>query len=223
MRANEADLADVLAELFPDGLTTREERREHGELISIDRHFWRRGRNGANRDALADEAVVLRGQGLTFKQIGTKLGISTSTASLYVRLADPTVHHQPQIERRGGRTPGVGCRLEDEQLRDLHAIHAEHELSIAALARRIWQRLGYASWESAANSIASGWRRLGLAQHPRAGRCSAINQRGKPCARLALLDSDLCFVHDPRNRETTEQHSAKMRTLSPKCNPALSA
>lgn len=65
--------------------------------------------------------------------------------------------------RRGGwKRPDLSGNLTEAQLRVLYRAHTTQSLSINALAKRIYARVGYASYGSAASAISKGWQRLGL-------------------------------------------------------------
>jgi hypothetical protein len=222
MTASErADLGDVLAEWFPEGLTTAEERERYsdGEWRTLNRHFQRAGRNGINRDALVNEAIWLRLEGKSFAQIGRKLGISAQTAWHYVGLLEPSLRYVPEIARRNGRKPGDTAKLHDPHLRLLHRRYVETGCCLSDLARAIWERVGFASVPSARNAISDGWDRLGLDRRSeyRGRRCEARKtqppRQGERCRQFALLDGSYCYTHaDP---ERAAAHAASMREKSP--------
>ena len=64
-------------------------------------------------------------------------------------------------KRGGGRSPGAGCKLTDEQLRALHAAHMRGQ-SINELAKSIYVQVGYSSQSSCASCISNAWQRLRL-------------------------------------------------------------
>lgn len=101
--------------------------------------------------------------------------------------------------RRGGwRHPARGrSKFTDDQLRVLHRLHVEQGASINQLAKRVAERVGYASHHSAAQAISAGWKRLGLKARDR------IEQVRKSCT-----------VHGqaPKHR-TAEQERAYRRFL----------
>lgn len=88
--------------------------------------------------------------------------------------------------RRGGRRPGFG-RLSDAALRALHRAHVEQHLSINELAKRVYERVGYASHGTAATQISAGWKRLGLKARDRI-----------EATRLASTRHGLAPKHGPR-------------------------
>lgn len=85
-------------------------------------------------------------------------------------------------KRRGGwKRPDKVARVTEAQLRALHLVHVQQGLSIRELGRRIWERVGYASEKSAANSISAGWKRLGLRARPKSEATALANvQRRTP-------------------------------------------
>lgn len=212
-------LTDALDELFPDGLTTEEERQRHerGQNLSLNGHFKRRGRNGIDREALANEAAWLRMEGKSFAQIGRKLGISTMTASVYVKAIEPALHDSPDIARRGGRRPGFG-RLSAKHLRALHRIYMDRGCSVMQLAREVWERFGYASPASANTCILTGWKRLGLdLRVDIPSRCEAIKvgTKGRRCRRPSMVGARFCHAHNPKNHAKMVAHAREMRAKSP--------
>lgn len=76
--------------------------------------------------------------------------------------------------RRGGRKPGDGRRVTDAQLRALHRAYQEQELSVRQLAEQVWERLGYTSARSCAESLHKGFRQLEL---PLRDRIDAVRLR----------------------------------------------
>lgn len=67
-------------------------------------------------------------------------------------------------QRRGGwkRPDLAGGKLTEVHLRALYRAHVEQDMSINALAKQIYARVGYSSPGSAATSITRGWKHLGL-------------------------------------------------------------
>lgn len=224
MRVDRRLLREALDELFPEGLTTPEERRRDAEEgRSLNGHFQRKGRNGIDREALANEAVWLRLEGKSFAQIGRKLGISAQTALVYVTAMEPSLQHVPEIARRGGRKPGTSSKLSDVQLRALHRIYIERGASISQLARESWRRAGFASADSAFQCIRLGWRRLGLGLRTEfmGSRCEALKAGTKRrCRRPALIGGRYCNMH--ANPQSAAAHADRMRALSPIGNPQAS-
>jgi len=108
---------------------------------------------------------------------------------------------------RGGTPPGYGCKLTDAQIRVLHRLQTERNLTVKKLSEEIWEGAGYASPQSAAWAISNGFRRLGLdiahhgAQAFGARRCGALTYRGRPCRQFALPNSDVCWSHHPDHRD----------------------
>ncbi len=73
----------------------------------------------------------------------------------------------PIVGKKRGKPAGKYGKLTDDQLRALHLIYEREQLSANELAKRVYERVGYASWQTCANSICNGWRRLGLPRRDR--------------------------------------------------------
>lgn len=69
----------------------------------------------------------------------------------------------------------VNARLSEKQLRQLHLLHLREGLSVRELARRGWRSWGYASEQTALNSILDRWKRLGLAARPKGEATARAN------------------------------------------------
>lgn len=125
-----------------------------------------------------------------------------------------------KAKRKGGTPPGVYGKLSDDQLRALHRFHADGGLSIRELGRRVWEKAGYASWESAAHGIRIGFNRLHLTVHKRSHqdlqvpRCSAVKSSppgvGRRCRSFVAAGSEFCRLHDPARREEVVAHARAM-------------
>lgn len=91
------------------------------------------------------------------------------------------------LRHKGGRKPGSGSKLSDDQLRALHRVHIEQNRSINDLARDIYQKAGYRTPHACAVSISGGFKRLNLRARDRVemtvtkslkhGRASRVKQR----------------------------------------------
>ena len=64
---------------------------------------------------------------------------------------------------RLGKRVGVHGKLSDDQLRELHRVHDARGVSMRAIARAIWEKVGYASEGSCLEGMRAGWKRLHLA------------------------------------------------------------
>lgn len=114
-----------------------------------------------------------------------------------------------------GPEPGRGSLLSDENVLALHRLHIEGGVSIRELARRIYRKAGYASWEAAMHGIRRGFRRLGLEaqrRHPtelaiRPRLCVDQKSNGEPCEAFAVTGRDRCWPHE--NREIAKQRIAQ--------------
>src|SRR3954451_10172716 len=110
----------------------------------------------------------------------------------------------------------VPHRLTDDHLRALHGFHQEG-IPVKELARRIWDRAGYASEESAANGLRRGFARLGLPSSTRspAVRCEGIKStypnKGRRCSDVPMVGSDFCWAHHPERRAEVVKSAAAMR------------
>lgn len=75
---------------------------------------------------------------------------------------------EPLVGRdRGGRRPGSGRKMTEAQIRALHRVHYEQRVPMNELARRYWQRFGYASINTCCVAILRGFDALGLPRHER--------------------------------------------------------
>jgi hypothetical protein len=81
---------------------------------------------------------------------------------------DPAAGELAELEqelhprRRGGRPVGSVRRLTEAQVRVLHRLYVDEQVSCRALGARVWQRAGYRSANSAAVAIDKAFRELGL-------------------------------------------------------------
>lgn len=80
-------------------------------------------------------------------------------------------------KRGGGKPAGVHGKLSDRHLQALHHFHLEQGVSIRELGRRIWEKAGYASPTSAAESISQGFKRLHLPALSRQAATVKANER----------------------------------------------
>lgn len=157
------------------------------------------------RDALIDRACWLRSEGKSFYRIAKELGIAHITARKYVEAGDPSLLDM-DLKHGGGRPRGGG-RLSGDVLRALHREHRQTGCPVEELGRRIASEYGYASGRAAAVAINNGWYELKLPIATRPGserHCKATTQRGTRCRRFALVDSDICWAHDPARRQRME-------------------
>lgn len=76
--------------------------------------------------------------------------------------------------RNGGKPAGVYGKLSNDHLRALHVAHMQGT-SIRELGRRIYERMGYASPQTAAMGISTGWKRLSLPARPQGEATSKSN------------------------------------------------
>jgi len=82
------------------------------------------------------------------------------------------------VKKRGGGKPaGVHGKLADRHLQALHHFHLEQGVSIRELGRRVWEKAGYASAASAAESISQGFKRLHLPALSREAATAKANER----------------------------------------------
>lgn len=160
---------------------------------------------------------------------------------------------QPTGEaKRRGKPAGVYGRLTDEHIRVIHRYH-ERGYSIRALGRQIYEKMGYASAESAAMAISDGFKRLHLTAQAQPEATASSNRRraakdspgkansteykrwlrkknggmrpcqgvrknypnkGRPCQRYALKDSDFCLQHDPKRKAEVVQIAKRARAAA---------
>lgn len=76
----------------------------------------------------------------------------------------------PSLEtrrRRGGGRPKGSLRVSESQLRALYALHRDQRVPLNEIARRYWQRLGYASHHACAASLFSLMKARGMKLHDR--------------------------------------------------------
>jgi hypothetical protein len=110
----------------------------------------------------------------------------------------------------------VPHRLSDDHLRRLHGFHSDG-VPVRELARRIWDRAGYASDDSAANAIRRGFNRLHLPirTQPTAIRCkgtkSTYPSKGRRCIDFPMVGSEFCWAHHPARRAEVERSAESMR------------
>lgn len=85
---------------------------------------------------------------------------------------------------------GVGRYLTDQQIIATHTLYVQGALTTWGVAELIWERFGYASPASAAHSILSAWRALGLPLR----RCEAV-VNGNRCQLHPAHGELLCMRH----------------------------
>lgn len=77
-------------------------------------------------------------------------------------------------QHRGGKPKGKYRKLTDGQVRAAHTLYIERRLSLRDLGRLLWERFGYASAASCANSLSEAFIDLGL---PRRDRIEATIEK----------------------------------------------
>ena len=120
----------------------------------------------------------------------------------------PDLPEWPRIKGSLGPPPGFRSKLTDDQIRVLHRLHTEREMSIRELGRRIYEQAGYRSPDAAVFGIRRGFRRLCLTatwRHPSTlattapRRCTETKTNGEPCEAFAEEGSELCWPHANRD------------------------
>lgn len=95
---------------------------------------------------------------------------STHLSDIYPELYDG--EDEPLPKTRGGwKRPDRWGLYSKPQLRLLYKLHLEQNQSINSLAKRTYEKLGYASHNSAAKAISTGWKRMGLQARDRIEMC----------------------------------------------------
>lgn len=131
--------------------------------------------------------------------------------------------------------PGLKpVRFTETELRRLHDLHLQ-DASVSELARRIFERKGLASPDSARTIIVREWRMIGLEPRPRIEmlkialsgtdaptngfrRCEGVvrntgrgMRQGKRCRKGADGGSRFCWMHDPDKVDLVEAAGQRMR------------
>lgn len=198
MKADERDLAEFLNWVMD------------GEPLTKTRHGYQRRRAG--REERIDRACWLRAEGWSYDDIGAELGVAFATVRRYIAMGGPALE-APVVGRRSERRG----KFSDGHLRLAHRWHIQRGYPVRHLARLIYERVGYASAESAAMALTRGWQRLGLptlVELPESSerRCSAKSRKSqKQCRRFTLLAGDYCLMHDPARRDEIAAHATHMR------------
>jgi hypothetical protein len=105
------------------------------------------------------------------------------------RRRGPAVHHDPtagelaELVRRGGRPKGSVRRLTVAQVRMLHRLYVDEQLSTHALGALVWRQAGYASAKSAGRGVWQAFRELGLPVRTQSEATSLRNTRHGRCTR----------------------------------------
>ncbi|HEX5591976.1 MAG TPA: hypothetical protein VFX35_01365 [Solirubrobacterales bacterium] len=199
-------------------------------------------REWCNEQIVTEGTDELGGYARVFTAGDLALKLGTSQRSLYRWLHESTWLDRPEIEAAldhagihlwelypdlpepeplvgpQGPQPGAGSKLSDEQVRVLHRLHVERELSIRELGRRIYAQVGYFSEDAAVFGIRSGFRRLGLEakwRHPTtlatvADRyCKEDKADGERCGAFAMRGEEYCWPHHPDNRDAAAASIAR--------------
>jgi threonine synthase len=80
-----------------------------------------------------------------------------------------------------GHWPGQPSRISPAQARALHSFHSRG-LSLRAIARTVWERLGYSSENSCLEGLRSAFRREGLQVRSHSAATAASNRARKTVA-----------------------------------------
>lgn len=104
---------------------------------------------------------------------------------------------------------GQGRFLTDQQMIATHTLYVQGKLTTWEVAGLIWERFGYASQQSAAHSILSAWRALGLPLR----RCERI-VNGRRCQLHPVHGELLCMRHrQPQGWTMPAEFIAEARAL----------